>query len=104
MSNRDWSCWRGRGSVRGGLPLGIGPAAACTPAEAILSLEDRIVLYTDGVGEALVEHGAVGDTIGRLLSRACEPVEDIGCVMDAVESLDVVDDDETVASIGRLEC
>jgi len=88
----------------GGLPLGIDPAAAYAPAEAILSQGDRIVLYTDGVGEALGEHGPVVDAMERMLEGSSGPAGDVGRIMDAIGALESVDDDATVASIGRLEC
>ncbi len=87
----------------GGLPLGIDPGASYTPAGTSLSPGDRVVLYTDGVGETLVEHGLVGEGMGRLLGGSCEPQDDVCRLMDAVEACGVGADDATVASVGMYE-
>ncbi len=83
-----------------GLPLGIDSEARYTPGSLRLAQSDRVVLYTDGVGEALGDGSTPGSELGDLLASSNDPEEDVRRIMRAIEASEAVEDDATIASIG----
>ena len=72
---------------RGSIPLGIDAGAVFDPESLSLGIDERLVLYSDGIAEIRGHNGATfaPEALDQILRRGSEPQGDVAAVMAGLE-------------------